>query len=126
MRLLLDTASLIHAIESPERLSRRAATLIQNPENLLELSSISLVEIAIKTATGKLSFSIESVRQAISDLDLRILPFSADHAYTLFELPTHHRDPFDRQIIAQSLWEGIPVLTPDEKFQLYKGVKVIW
>ena len=126
MRLLLDTAVLIYAVESPERLSRHAASVLQNPENLLELSAVSLAEIAIKAGLGKLKVSAEIARQAVQDLNARILPYTAEHAYQLFELPLHHGDPFDRQIIAQALFEKIPVVTPDEKFELYKGLKVIW
>lgn len=126
MRVLLDTAILIFSIESPERLSRRAHSLLANPENVRELSSISLTEIAIKTTLGKLNISGEIARQAIRDMDIRILPFTADHAFRLFELPSHHRDPFDRQIIAQALSEDIPVVTSDEKFRAYAGIKIIW
>jgi len=124
--VLLDTAVLIYAVESPERLTRRAAAALRNPHNVLELSTISLAEIAIKAALGKLRFSAELVRQAIHDLDIRLLPYTTDHALHLFDLPVHHGDPFDRQIIAQALCEKIPVITPDEKFGLYKGLKVIW
>lgn len=126
MRLLLDTAVLIYAVESPERLSKRAAAALENPENVLELSSVSLAEIAIKSALGKLKLSAAMARQAVQDLDIRILPYTADHAFHLFELPQHHGDPFDRQIIAQALSEKIPVVTPDEKFGLYKGLKLVW
>src|ERR1700677_5213633 len=107
MRVLLDTAVLIFAVESPERLSKRARAALKNPDNIRELSAISLTEIAIKTTLGKLDISAEIVRQAIRDMDIRILPFTADHAFRLFELPAHHRDPFDRQIIAQALSENI-------------------
>lgn len=126
MRLLLDTAVLIFAVESPGRLSKRAAAVLQSPVNILELSAISLAEIAIKTALGKLNISAEIVRQAIEDLGIRTLPYTAEHALRLFELPLHHGDPFDRQIIAQALSEEIPVVTSDEKFGLYKGLKVLW
>ena len=126
MRLLLDTAVLIYAVESPERLSKRAANALTNTANVLELSAISLVEIAIKTTIGKLKLSADVARQALENLDIRILPFTADHAFELFTLPTHHADPFDRQIIAQALAEQIPVITPDEAFQLYKDLKIIW
>lgn len=126
MRLLLDTAALIFAVESPDRLSRRVQSVLQEPENLLELSVISLVEIAIKSSRGKLSFSERTLQQAIDDLDLRILPFTTQHAFHLFDLPPHHRDPFDRQIIAQALYEKLPVITSDGKFSLYKGLKVVW
>ena len=126
MRLLLDTAVLIHAVESPEQLSRRAASLLTNTDNVLELSSISLVEIAIKTAIGKLKMSAEVARQAIETLGVRILPYTAEHAFELFTLPLHHADPFDRQIIAQALAEQVPIITPDETFRRYKGLKIFW
>jgi PIN domain nuclease of toxin-antitoxin system len=126
LRLLLDTAVLIYAVESPERLSKRASAALRNPANVLELSSISLGEIAIKAALGKLRLSAAIARQAIQDLDIRILPYTAEHAFELFDLPCHHGDPFDRQIIAQALSEKIPVVTSDEKFSLYKGLKLIW
>jgi PIN domain nuclease of toxin-antitoxin system len=126
VRLLLDTAVLIYAVESPERLSRRAASALKKPQNVLELSPISLAEIAIKAALGKLHLSVGTLRQALQDLDIRILPYTAEHAFELFELPLYHSDPFDRQIIAQALCERIPVITPDEKFRLYPGLKVVW
>jgi PIN domain nuclease of toxin-antitoxin system len=126
MRLLLDTAVLIYAVESPERLGRRAAAALKNTQNVLELSTISLTEIAVKVAVGKLQLSAATVRQAVQDLDIRILPYTADHAFQLFEVPLHHGDPFDRQIIAQALSERIPVITPDEKFKLYRGLKLVW
>jgi len=124
--VLLDTAVLIFAVESPERLSKRAVAVLKNPENIRELSSVSLTEIAIKTTLGKLKFSAEIARKAIEDMDIRILPFTADHAFRLFELAAHHRDPFDRQIIAQAFSEDVPVVTSDEKFSLYKGLTLIW
>jgi PIN domain nuclease of toxin-antitoxin system len=126
LRVLLDTAILIFAVEAPERLSKRARAVLKSPENIRELSSISLTEIAIKTSLGKLKFPAESVRQAVQDMDIRILPFTADHAYLIFELPNHHRDPFDRVLIAQALSEDIPIVTPDKKFEAYKGLEVIW
>lgn len=126
MRILLDTAVLIYAVEAPERLSRRVVAALENPENVLELSAISLAEIAIKSTLGKLGLTAEMARQAVDDLDIRVLPFTAEHALHLFELPLHHGDPFDRQIITQALYEQIAVATPDEKFRLYKSLKLIW
>ncbi len=126
MRVLLDTAVLIFAVESPDRLSKRARTVLKNPDNIRELSSISLTEIAIMTTLGKLNISAEIAHQALRDMDIRILPFTADHAFRLFELPAHHRDPFDRQIIAQALSEDIPVVTSDAEFRAYEGVEIIW
>jgi len=65
-------------------------------------------------------------RQAVEDLDIHILPYTADHAFYVFDLPLHHGDPFDRQIIAQAMSEKIPIVTSDEKFSLYKGIRLIW
>lgn len=113
-------------VGSPERISRVATTALQPAAVVVEISTISLSEIAIKHAKGKLNFPNETVLAAIKDLKLRILPYTARHAYQFFGLPTHHADPFDRQIIAQALAEDIPVVTPDEKFRLYKGLSVIW
>ncbi len=126
MRLLLDTVILIYAVESPELLSKRAVSSLKNPDNIRELSSISLAEIAIKSSAGKLKLSVGMLRQALEDLNIRVLPFTARHAFELFALDLLHRDPFDRQIIAQALSEKVPIVTSDRKFHLYKGIDVIW
>ena len=62
----------------------------------------------------------------LADLQIRVLPYTAEHALRLFDLPVHHADPFDRQIIAQALAEDIPVVTSDDSFKLYSSVRVIW
>ena len=126
MRVLLDTAVLIFAVEAPERLSKRAYSALKDADDIRELSSVSLVEIAIKNTQGKLKMPAETVRQAMQDMMVRVLPFAEGHAYRLFELPLHHRDPFDRQIVAQALSENIPLVTPDERLRKYQGLKVIW
>lgn len=114
------------AVKFPERLSSSATRTVQNTAHVRELSVISLTEIANKHISGKLSFRKEDVLQGIADLQLRVTPFTADHALQLFDLPLHHRDPFDRQIIAQALEENIPVVTNDQQFRLYKGLTVLW
>jgi PIN domain nuclease of toxin-antitoxin system len=126
VRVLLDTAVLIFAAISPERLSKQATVVLENEANVLELSAVSLSEIAIKTALGKLRISAGVARQTVEELSIRVLPYTADHAFQLFDLPLHHADPFDRPIIAQALAEKIPIVTCDEKFSLYKGLKLIW
>ncbi len=126
MRLLLDTATLIWAATAPDRLSRRATTALESVGNALAISAVSLSEIAIKNASGKLPFSSSDVRHALKSLDIHILPYTGEHGFQLFDLPLHHRDPFDRQIIAQALAEGLVVVTPDESFSLYEGLNVIW
>jgi PIN domain nuclease of toxin-antitoxin system len=126
MRLLLDTVTFIWAVHSPERISKKAMAALQHAQARREMSAISLSEIAIKQALGKLNLSREDALAGITDLKLRVLPYTAEHAGHLFGLPHHHGDPFDRQIIAQALAEGIPIVTSDEQFHLYKGIKVIW
>ncbi len=126
MRVLLDTAALIFAVQAPERLSKNAVAALAKVENIRELSAISLTEITVKATLGKLDFSVSQIEQAAEDLHLRFLPFTAEHAFRLFGMPVHHRDPFDRQIIAQALVEDIPVVTPDERFASYVGLRVIW
>ena len=93
MRLLLDTVAMIFAVESPERLTKRATGILQNTENILELSAISLSEIAVKAARGKLKFSVADTRHALEDLDIRVLPYTANHAFFLFDLPPLQRTP---------------------------------
>lgn len=100
--------------------------VLQAPGNIRQLSSISLSELAIKQAKGKLALDKEGAVTAIADMQLQILSYTREHAFTLFDLPWHHSDPFDRQIIAQAVSEGIPVITSDEKFKLYKELTVIW
>jgi len=92
----------------------------------LEISSISIAEIAIKQVRNKLDFSSDDVATTIEDLHLRVLPYTANHAFSFFQIPLHHTDPFDRMLIAQALSEKIPVVTCDEKFEMYRGLKVIW
>jgi PIN domain nuclease of toxin-antitoxin system len=99
---------------------------LENPENVLEFSAASITEIAIKASLSKLKLTAAIARQAIQDLDIRILPYTGGHALRLFDMPLHYADPFDRQIVAQALSEKIPVVTPDEKFRLYGGLKIIW
>jgi PIN domain nuclease of toxin-antitoxin system len=126
VRLLLDTVAFVYALEAPEKLGKRAAMALDREDSIVELSTISLAEIAIKASSGKLDLSLETISQALIDLDLRLLPYSAEHAFRLFGLPLHHRDPFDRQIIAQALTERIAVVTSERAFSLYDQLKVIW
>ena len=126
MRFLLDTVTFILAVSAPERISRAAMSVLRRETALREISVVSLSEIAIKHARGKLSLGKDDVRTGLTDLRLRVLPYTTEHALRLFALPVHHPDPFDRQIIAQALAEDIPVVTSDESFALYEGLRVVW
>jgi PIN domain nuclease of toxin-antitoxin system len=126
VRVLLDTVAFLMAVESPQRLSRRARAIFAGSRHTRELSALSLSEIAIKTRSGKLEISGEQVNQALDDLQVRVLPYTREHALGLFGLPWLHADPFDRQILAQALAEDISIVTSDEVFGRYPGVRVIW
>lgn len=126
MRVLLDTSTFLWAVQSPENLSKAAAAVLLDETTVREISAVSVTEIAIKQARGKLTFSREDVLQGLADVQVRVLPYTAEHSFAMFELPLHHADPFDRQIIAQALTEGIPVVTSDGSFGLYGGLEVIW
>lgn len=127
MRVLLDTVTFLWAVGQPERLSARARAIFRDKSKIeREISAVSLSEMAIKWAIGKLGISRSEVEQGVADLELRVLPFNGVHAYRMFVLPMHHTDPFDRQIIAQAMAEEIPVVTSDRVFGAYKGLQVIW
>ena len=126
MRLILDTVTFIWAVSFPERLSPAAMSALRKPTAVREISVVSLTEIAVKQTRGKLTFGTADAMAGVADLRLRILPYAAAHAFRLFDLPSHHADPFDRQIIAQALVENIAVITPDESFNLYDELKVLW
>jgi PIN domain nuclease of toxin-antitoxin system len=126
MRVLLDTVTYLWAYNSPELLSKKAIETLSQDTTIRELSAVSLSELAIKMAVGKLDWRKEEIISSLSDLRVRVLSYTASHAYQLFELPLHHRDPFDRQIIAHAMAEDIPIVTSDKIFRRYRELKVIW
>ncbi|MCY3867984.1 MAG: type II toxin-antitoxin system VapC family toxin [Gemmatimonadetes bacterium] len=128
MRLLLDTHSFLWYIEDDDRLSQRAEQMISNIDNEVLLSIGSLWEIAIKYGIGKLSLSrafSEFIPEQLLINQIDVLPISLPHLARYTELPFHHRDPFDRLIIAQAMVENIPVVSRDRPFQEY-SIDVIW
>ena len=127
MRVLLDTATFLWMTGNPKRLSRRVKKfLVEKPGVVRELSVLSLAEIAIKRERSPgLPITNASLRSALDELDIHLLPFTAAHSYTFFDLAVNHGDPFDRLLIAQAVSESIQIVTPDESFEKYP-VKVIW
>ena len=126
MRVLLDTVAFLFAIEDPDRLSRKARTVMGDPANQRELSVISLAEIAMKNAAGKLNLSREDALDALRRLQVSMLPYAEAHVLELMALPVHHRDPFDRMLIAQAVAEDVAVMTCDKEYRKYKGLQLIW
>ncbi len=126
MRVLLDTSTFLWAVSEPERLSPAAKSVLGAEATVREISVVSFTEIAIEQSRGKLLFRKEDLAQGVDDLRLHVMPYTANHAYKLFELPLHHADPFDRQLIAQALAEGIPLVSSDQAFHSYKGLNILW
>ena len=123
MRLLLDTHLLLWAAGPLERLSVEARQLIDDPNNELLFSSASLWEIAIKSGRRRDDFEVDvrSLRRGLLDNGYRELPVTGEHAVAIDGLPPLHKDPFDRMLIAQSLVEGITLLTADARLSQYPG-----
>jgi PIN domain nuclease of toxin-antitoxin system len=122
VRVLLDTQAWLWMNAAPDRLSRETRELLNDPDNDLFLSAASCWEIAVKEAIGKLRLP-ETAEQFVpsraSATGTRFLPVNHRHALRGGGLPLHHRDPFDRLLIAQSQVEEIPILTSDRIFGRY-------
>ena len=125
MRVLLDTQVLIQAYLG-EPLPAKIQSILEDPDNERLLSAMSIIEIALKQAKNKIAMAEAETRQAAADLRLTLIPFAPQHAYRMFKLPTHHRDPFDRMLIATALVEGISIVSSDTQFKRYKGLSVLW
>ena len=122
MRLLLDTHAFLWFIMGSANLSASARVLIENPANERLLSVASLWEIAIKTSLGKLTLSAPFDELIPAQLKLNgidLLNIKVDHLSRLTTLPFHHRDPFDRLVIAQALVEMLTVISLDGAFDTY-------
>ena len=121
MRLLLDTHLLLWAAGTPERLPPGARELLDHPENVPVFSSASLWEAAIKLGLGRRDFRVDArlLRRGLLDNGNDELPITGEHAVALDGLPPIHKDPFDRMLIAQSMVEGITLLTADPLIAQY-------
>jgi PIN domain nuclease of toxin-antitoxin system len=119
VRLLLDTHVLIWWLEESERLAARAGAAIDAPNNTVFISAVTAIEIAHKTAIGKL--------QVPPDLEVQIpanqfieLPVTVAHSLDTLKLPLHHCDPFDRLLVAQARCEGLTLVTADKRLAAYE------
>jgi PIN domain nuclease of toxin-antitoxin system len=124
MKFLLDTHLLLWAAGQPERLSKPARELIENPDNALYFSAASIWEIAIKSSLGREDFKADSrlIRRGLIDNGYQEIAISSEHAAGVQALPLFHKDPFDRLLIAQSLSEGMPLVTVDPLLSQYPGM----
>ena len=126
MRYLLDTHTLLWFISADQKLSDRARRLILDPDSEIFLSIASLWEVAIKVNIGKLALDKPFNQLFPDELDshgIEILDITIDSLVQLTALPPHHRDPFDRLIIAQALVENLPIISVDGNFDTYGVVR---
>ena len=126
MQLLIDTHILIWFLEGNKLLSKSRRQIVADSQNNVFVSIASLWEIAIKISIGKLTLAkpLANVIKQIEIEDFEILPISPEHTLQVSTLPFHHRDPFDRMIIAQSQIENLAVMTDDDDFADY-GIKIL-
>jgi len=126
MRVLIDTHILIWHLEDDPHLSLASSEIIADLDNEVLISIASLWEIAIKLSKGKLAISksINDVVGHIQGSTSLLFAIAPEHLIHVASLPFHHKDPFDRLIIAQSLVENIPILTADSNFSQY-GVELL-
>ena len=128
MKYLLDTHTLIWFLAGDKKLTDKARGLIDNPDNRKFLSIASLWEIAIKVSLGKLALNKPFEKLFPEQLHfnrIEILDVTVDNLIKLTTLPFHHRDPFDRLIIAQALVEEFPIIGADAAFDAY-GINREW
>ncbi len=127
MKAILDTHAFLWALAGDARMSRHARDIFAGPADL-SLSIASIWEILIRVQSGKLHFPRPAGPYVLSKLAenrIKTLPISIDHLLALERLPMHHRDPFDRMLIAQSMEEDLPIITADPMFKQYP-IRVIW
>jgi PIN domain nuclease of toxin-antitoxin system len=122
MKLLLDTHLLIWIASEPEKLTRAAVSMIENPLNELFFSVVNIWEITIKHGLGKLDVNTtpRAFREGCLKNGLKELPITGEHALAVSSLPWIHKDPFDRILIAQAKAEKLTLLTSDGKVARYE------
>lgn len=129
MRVLLDTHTFLWAASNRVALSQAALQILLDTGNECLLSVVSPWEITIRFAAQKLALPVppnEFVALQITKLALELLPITLAHLAPLETMPFHHRDPFDRLLIARSITENVPILSADSAFDAYAGVTQLW
>ena len=128
MSILLDTHTFIWFVLDDPKLPATAKALVEDPTDDIFISPASCWEIAIKVRLGKLDLQSsydEFMQRGIFGNDFMILPIEITHTSFLTTLPLHHKDPFDRLLVAQAIVEGIPIVSVDEQLDPY-GVQRLW
>ena len=128
MRYLLDPHAFLWFITNDPKLSNTMAQAILDPAHEVFVSLVTPWEIAIKIGLGKLALSEPlhvAIPREIKRNKLKLLQITLDHTFLVSSLPHHHRDPFDRLLVAQAIVEGLPILSVDPALDAY-GIKRIW
>ena len=119
MNLLIDTHILLWWLADDSALSFKARSLISDECNLIFVSTASIWEIIIKKAIGKLE-APDNIEETLKENQFRELPITLRHVIAIGHLPNHHKDPFDRMLIAQAKCETLTLMTADEKLTFYE------
>lgn len=127
MNLLLDSHVLLWWLATPGRLSPRAADTVGDPSHRVYVSAATAWELSIKTSLGKLDADevVTNFARILMEKGFRRLAISVDHAIRAGTLPAHHKDPFDRMLIAQAQALGFAIVSGDTTIDLY-GIRRIW
>lgn len=127
MRFLIDTHIFIWFINGDNQLPSPVLSQIENPQNTCMISIASIWEMGIKYGMGRLELNndFSAINRFLYDNSIQILPVNFEHIQKLTELPFHHRDPFDRVIIAQAISEQMSIITKDELFSHY-SINILW
>jgi len=118
LRLLLDTHVLLWAISDPDRLSAKASAAIAAEENEVFVSVVSPWEIAIKKSRNRIE-TPDDLDRGLEDSGFKLLPVLLRHTRAIESMPHHHRDPFDRMLVAQAVVDGLTLVTADRKLTRY-------
>jgi PIN domain nuclease of toxin-antitoxin system len=124
MRLLLDTHILLWALAEPRKIPKKTRTQLESADNEVLFSAASLWEVAIKVQTGRLTLPVplDDLSPAAEAMGFVELPVRAAHAVGVARLPLHHRDPFDRLLVAQAMLEPARLLTVDGPLRQYSDL----
>lgn len=118
MRIIIDTHIFLWVLSDPKHIDKAKRVELEMLSNIVYVSSVSIAEIMIKASIGKLNVDFNPVEKAIES-GFEMLDFNGEDALLLKDMPFHHKDPFDRMLIAQSMANGYSIVTDDEKFKLY-------
>lgn len=118
MKILVDTHIYLWMLSCPDKLSETRRYELESPLNEVFLSAVSIAELMIKHSVGKIEIKFDPIEMA-QKIGIEILSFSGTEAMVLGELPLHHKDPFDRMLIAQSMINSFALMSDDSKFLQY-------